>query len=499
MENLLKLKNGSDIRGIAITTPEHTANLTPDTVRLIARGLLAWTKKMAKPQPLIGIGRDSRLSGPELAHALTQELLAGGANVIDFGMATTPAMFMATQFPEFNCDFGIMLTASHLPYFYNGIKIFSKKGGAEKEDIGWILSHADELLQNATPGTLRQADLLTPYAQDMVAKIKKGMHTTSDTPLANMKILVDAGNGAGGFFAEQILKPLGANTTGSQFLNPDGHFPNHMPNPDNKEAMASIKEAVLNHHADLGVIFDTDVDRAAVVTGDGKVLNRNNLIALLSQIILAEHPGTRIVTNSPTTDHLKDFIENLGGIQVRYISGYRNVINKAVALNDAGFDCQLAIETSGHAAFKENYFLDDGAYVIAKILMSLPKLSQEGRSLTDLIANLKQPAETLERRFKITGDNYRSTGESVIAQMADYITEIDGWEVNPANEEGIRVKLSAPYGSGWFLLRMSLHEPLLVLQVENDETNINEKVLKTLQPFFAKFTTVDCSILTTNG
>lgn len=123
------------------------------------------------------------------------------------------------------------------------------------------------------------------------------------------------------------------------------------------------------------------------------------MIAVLSKIILAEHPGTRIVTNSPTSNHLKTFIEALGGQQVRYISGYRNVINKAIELNEAGLDTQLAIETSGHAAFKENFFLDDGAYVIAKLLMMLPQLQQQGTTLDELIAALQQPAETQELRF----------------------------------------------------------------------------------------------------
>lgn len=157
-------------------------------------------------------------------------------------------------------------------------------------------------------------------------------------------------------FAEQVLVPLGADTNGSQFLEPDGHFPNHIPNPDNKEAMASIMEAVLREQADLGIIFDTDVDRSAVVTKSGQPLNRNNMIAVLSKIVLSEHPAASIVTNSPTSTHLKTFIESLGGHQVRYISGYRNVINKAIALNEKGINAQLAIETSGHAAFKENYF-----------------------------------------------------------------------------------------------------------------------------------------------
>lgn len=495
MKNLLELKNGSDIRGIALDTAEAPANLTPETLQLIAFGLIHWFRKNKSGTLTVGIGHDSRLSGPQLSEILKREFSAAGIRVLDFGLATTPALFMATQFSQFDCDFGVMLTASHLPYYYNGLKLFSKTGGAEKEDITFILTHTQKP-QAETGGSITFADLLTPYAGDLVAKIRKGIHAPSEKPLSGMKIIVDAGNGAGGFFAKNVLETLGADTQGSQFLEPDGHFPNHIPNPDNPEAMASIKAAVLENHADLGVIFDTDVDRSAVVTASGEVLNRNNLIAVLSVILLKEHPGTRIVTNSPTTDHLKTFIERHGGKQVRYISGYRNVINKAIQLNHAGLDCQLAIETSGHAAFKENYFLDDGAYVIAKLLMLLPELSKTGRTLEDLIADLQQPAETLELRFNIKGADYSKTGNQVIQALPAFVAQTAGWQIDPENEEGIRVSLSAPYGSGWFLLRMSLHEPLLVLQVENDFSGIQPKFLQTFASFIADFTAIDNRSLT---
>ena len=488
MTTLEKLQNGSDIRGIAITTDEHQANLTPAAMEKIAAGLLRWLQTKTAEKVVIGVGRDSRLSGDRLTDALITALVAQGADVIDFELATTPAMFMSTQFPEFACHAGVMLTASHLPYYFNGVKIFSQQGGAEKEDIHFILSHTEPLTAAAS-GTVKKADILTPYAADMVAKIRRGIEGQPQKPLQGLKIIVDAGNGAGGFFAEKVLQPLGADTSGSQFLEPDGHFPNHIPNPDNKEAMASIQSAVLAQQADLGVIFDTDVDRSAVVTKTGDVLNRNNLIAVLSRIILAEHPGTSIVTNSPTSDHLKIFIEKLGGKQVRYISGYRNVINKAIQLNQIGNDSQLAIETSGHAAFKENYFLDDGAYVIAKILMLLPQLQASGQTLEELIADLKQPVETQEVRFNLAADDYRALGEQVIADLA--ASEMDGWQVDPENDDGIRFTLSAPFGSGWFLLRMSLHEPLLVLQVENDEAGNIPKVLQEIHNFMNSYPNVN--------
>lgn len=463
--SFVDLQNGSDIRGIAIATADEHVTLTETAVKAVASGLHHWLASKGTGPFRVAVGRDSRLSGEMLQQAFMDQLQAEGIDVIDCGLATTPAMFMSTQFAEFACDAGVMLTASHLPYYFNGIKLFSREGGAENTDIQYILTHTQPQLTDH-PGEYQQKDLLTPYAADLVANIRQGMGTTEAQPLAGLKIIVDAGNGAGGFFAEKVLMPLGADTNGSQFLEPDGHFPNHIPNPDNKEAMRSIVDAVLREQADLGIIFDTDVDRSAVVTKSGAPLNRNNMIAVLSKIVLAAHPGTKIVTNSPTSDHLKQFIESLGGQQVRYISGYRNVINKAIRLNAAGEDIQLAIETSGHAAFKENYFLDDGAYVIAKILMILPELQRQGTSLDDLIATLKQPAETQEIRFKINAPDYQSYGRQVIADFGS-INQA-GWTIDPENEEGIRFKVADPYGKGWFLLRMSLHEPLLVLQIEND-------------------------------
>ncbi|EOT49510.1 phosphoglucomutase/phosphomannomutase [Enterococcus sulfureus ATCC 49903] len=489
MGTLASLQNGSDIRGIAIETDEHQANLTPEAVEKIAYGVTSWLMSQKGYQhPLtIGIGRDSRLSGPILVQHFIKALRAQGVQVIDFELATTPAMFMATQFEAFNCDAGIMFTASHLPYYFNEIKIFSRDGGAEKEDIRFILEHS-HLSETKENGELLKADILTPYAADLVKKIKAGMKTDQEQPLKNWHIIVDAGNGAGGFFAKHVLEVLGANTDGSQFLEPDGAFPNHIPNPDNKEAMASIQKAVLAHQADLGVIFDTDVDRSAVVTKSGEVMNRNNLIAVLSQIVLHEYPGTSIVTNSPTSDHVKVFIESLGGKQVRYISGYRNVINKAIALNNEGIDSQLAIETSGHAAFKENYFLDDGAYVIAKILMLLPQLAKEEKSLDELMADLKQPAETKEIRFLIKEDA-RVNGQQVIDSFKTFLPS--GFTLDPENEEGIRMKISEPYGSGWYLLRLSLHEPLLVLQIENDEPGHLKAIAAAIAQQIAHFPVVD--------
>lgn len=487
------LQNGSDIRGIAITTDKHEANLTRERVEAIARGFVTWLKEKTNAsgeQPLrIAIGRDSRLSGPEIMAALLKGMQGYPVEVLDCGMATTPAMFMATLFEDFQVDGSIMITASHLPFEYNGLKFFTKTGGAEKSDITRILDLAAE----RTPApekneqfTVVEKDLLTAYAADLVAKIRKGIPNSAnpDQPLSGRHIIVDAGNGAGGFFAEKVLVPLGADVTGSQFLDPDGHFPNHEPNPDNKEAMRSLREAVLREGADLGIIFDTDVDRSALVDDSGQAFNRNNLIALISAVLLKENPGATIVTNSATSSHLQHFLEGLGGRQDRYLTGYRNVINRAIELNEAGTNAVLAIETSGHAALKENYFLDDGAYLIAKLLMADAQLLQEQQKLADLIADLGQPAETTEYRFTIVQEPVFERGNSIIERFKEHVSGIEDLELVQDHLEGARVNFSGRFGQGWFILRMSLHEPLLVWTIESDEPGKITELVEALMPFF---------------
>src|SRR3712207_2609884 len=138
-------------------------------------------------------------------------------------------------------------------------------------------------------------------------------------------------------------------------------------------------EATLKSGSDLGIIFDTDVDRAAIVGPDGKSINKNSLIALISSILLEEETGATIVTDSVTSNGLAEYIAKKGGIHHRFKRGYKNVINESIRLNNEGVSSPLAIETSGHAALRENYFLDDGAYLIAKILMKAAKMNEKDR------------------------------------------------------------------------------------------------------------------------
>ena len=480
-----KLQNGSDIRGIALEGIEgQHINLTENACKDIGRGFALWLMEQTgkKENLRVAVGRDSRLSGPTLCDWICQAMVEQGLHVTNFGMASTPAMFMSTVTEGYRFDGSVMITASHLPFNRNGFKFFTENGGLEKGDIKQILAYASSDQTTGAPaGTLVDGSFMDTYGMILADKIRAA--TGDDKPLDGFRIVVDAGNGAGGFYVDKVLKPLGANTDGSRYLDPDGSFPNHIPNPEDKDAMASITAAVKETNADLGIIFDTDVDRAGAVLSDGSELNRNRIIAMLSAILLRDHPGTTIVTDSITSTGLADFITKLGGVHHRFKRGYKNVINESIRLNNLGQDSQLAIETSGHGAFKENYFLDDGAYIVTKLLIELARGKKNGYTLESLIADLAEPAESVEFRMNIQLEDFKEYGQKVIDDLTAYAQNQPGWSLAPSNYEGVRVNI----GDGWFLLRLSLHDPLLPLNIESNSVGGAKKIASELTAFLAGY------------
>lgn len=492
-----KLQNGTDIRGVGSEGIEgQPVNLTDEVAYRIGASFIIWlSNKKGKEKGLlrVGIGRDSRLSGPRLLAKLIEGMTDQGATVNDAGYASTPAMFMSTVADGFCYDGAVMITASHLPFNRNGMKFFTSEGGLEKKDIGEILACAERGdFPHEEKGLVRQVDFMDTYAGILLGKIRKA--AGEQRPLEGSRILVDAGNGVGGFFVEKVLKPLGADTTGSQFLEPDGSFPNHIPNPEDKDAIASVVKAVKENHAELGIVFDTDVDRAGAVDGSGRAINKNRLIALISAILLEETPGTTIVTDSVTSVGLAKFIAAKGGVHHRFKRGYKNVINESKRLNASGVDSQLAMETSGHGALKENYFLDDGAYLMVKILIKMAQLKKEGKTLFDVIADLEEPAESLEYRIKILLEDCKPYAEDVIAKVQAFVEASDKLELAPDNYEGIR----AAYGknkASWFLLRMSLHDPIMPLNIEGETAEEAEELKEMLIQLLKPFDKLDTSVL----
>ena len=487
MKNYKNLKSGTDIRGVASDIFGKEITLTAEAVRDITYGFVKFLEKRlskSSEQLTVALGHDSRITADEISDNVKSVLTDYGVKVLDCGLASTPAMFMSTIHTA--ADASIQITASHHPSDRNGLKFFLPEGGLDSPDIVEIISCAETEKEpfDGQKGEIQPIDFMSVYSGILRKIICDGLgEREEDKPLSGFHIVVDAGNGAGGFYAENVLAALGADTEGSVCLEPDGMFPNHIPNPENEAAMNSIRNAVLSSNADLGVIFDTDVDRAGCVDSRGDEINRNRLIALSAAIVMEKEPGAAIVTDSVTSSGLKIFIEDvLGGHHHRFKRGYKNVINEAVRLCNSGINAPLAIETSGHAALKENYFLDDGAYLVTKIIIKMVNLKKEGKTIDDLISKLKEPAASKELRFGIIPEDFAKTGNMIIDAVEKYAEKND-WNIADDNREGIRVSIK----SGWFLLRLSVHDPIMPLNIEADDADdmaeIANSVFEALKPF----------------
>ena len=526
-----KLQNGSDIRGVALATPDGPeVNLTEEVAERIALGFLVFLKKRLNKSfsaLRISVGRDSRITGPKISKAVCEAMAQSGAVIMDAGLASTPAMFMSTVFPEFDCDGAIMITASHMPPNRNGLKFFTKGGGLEKQDISEILEEADSSdlfskISNAegrAGGTHlsvmdnppKQVALMDRYSAHLRDIIKKGL--SEELPLKGMNITVDAGNGAGGFYANNVLEPLGADISSSQFLEPDGTFPNHIPNPEDKNAMESICQKVKESKSHFGLIFDTDVDRASAVDENGREIAHNGIVAMAAALIAKDYPGTTVVTDSVTSNQLTEFLtKSLGLKHLRYKRGYRNVIGKAIELDSSGIDSQLAIETSGHAAFKQNYYLDDGAYLATLMVIEAAKLFREGKGISQIIAGLEEPAQSMEFRLPfdreiLSRDNldFSESGDKIIKALTAAVlesklvrkntdTSLDCALAEP-NYEGVRIDFLDPDIQGWLLLRKSLHDPIMPLNVESMAADGCKKIIEAIKPVLADYPELDISLL----
>ncbi len=488
-DELMKLKSGSDIRGAAVETENEKVQLTDEVVESVCTAFVRWYKaKFGCSDFTVAVGHDSRISADRIRKAAISAFCAEGAYVYDCGLCATPAMFMAVVSDIKVCA-SLEITASHHPYQKNGLKFFTPNGGLEGFEVEEILDLAYDIEKGNKTGEVKEYDFMNVYSAHLRKIIIEAVND-GDKPLTGLKISVDAGNGAGGFYSENVLAPLGADVSASQFSEPDGMFPNHIPNPENPVAMESTQKMVLSSHSDFGVIFDTDVDRMGCVSSDGKEINRNRLVALASAIALQNNEGGTVVTDSLTSDGLREFIEKkLGGKQLRYKRGYKNVIDKAIELNKNGVNCPLAIETSGHAALRENYFLDDGAYLAAKIISLAALLKKKGKDINSLISELKEPAESVEIRIPINENDFKTYGQNVIDSLTSYAQSNPDWEIEKENYEGVRVN----FNGGWFLLRLSVHDPILPLNIECEEKGLSAKVASEIKAFAQKFDKLDLS------
>ena len=458
----------SFLRGTVIRAREEL--LTDDFCRRLGYVFALWLAEKMNVTPdavAVAIGCDSRSSGPRLMRAFADGLTAADSDVFDCGLATTPAMQMSMELEDADIHGAVMVTASTSPEDMNGFKFYSREGALTAEDVWQLLVRAESAV---VPRRLvRKLSLIDEYKQRLTRQVREFMDEDVALPLLGLHVVVDASNGSGGFYAD-MLSSLGADITGSFGLEPTGRFNAHSPNPESPEALDKLSAAVVENEADIGVMLDVDADRVAIVDSRGKAINRNRLIALIAAILLEDEPGLTFVTDSVTSSGLSRFITEWGGTHYRFRRGYRNVIDEAKRLQAEGINVPVAIETSGHAAMAENYFIDDGMYLATKVECEAMWRKRDGLSLSSLIDELQEPVETLEARLPIVQDDYRTAAGYVIEAVLSNTLSNPAWRLAPDNREGVRILFSLDGGvdNAWFMLRLSVHDPVMVLSAESE-------------------------------
>ncbi|SHN23007.1 phosphomannomutase / phosphoglucomutase [Pseudomonas asturiensis] len=417
-----------DIRGVVGDT------LSAETAYWIGRAI--GSESLAQNEPNVSVGRDGRLSGPELVEQLIQGLHDSGCHVSDVGLVPTPALYYAANVLAGKT--GVMLTGSHNPKDYNGFKIVIAGDTLANEQIQALHERIKTNNLTSQKGSITKVDILDRYFKQI----------KDDIVMARkLKVVVDCGNGAAGVIAPQLIEALGCEVI-SLFAEVDGNFPNHHPDPGKLENLQDLIAKVNETGADLGLAFDGDGDRVGVVTNKGNVVYPDRLLMLFALDVLKRNPGADIIFDVKCTRRLTPLISEHGGRPVMWKTGH-SLIKKEMKKSGA----LLAGEMSGHIFFKERWFgFDDGIYSAARLLEIL---SQESTSAEDLFETFPNDISTPEINIKVTDVTKFSIIEALEkdAQWGDAkLTSIDGVRVD--------------YPKGWGLVRASNTTPVLVLRFE---------------------------------
>jgi phosphomannomutase/phosphoglucomutase len=433
-----------DIRGIVGKT--LTAEITE------AIGHAIGSEAVARKQQAIVIGRDGRLSGPELSQALARGIQKAGIDVIDVGMVATPMTYFAAY--ELKTNSAVMVTGSHNPPDYNGLKMVL---GGETLAGDMIQALRERLEKNDLAhgsGSYKQQDIARAYIDRIV----------SDVKLARpMKIIIDAGNGVAGAFAPTLFKKLGCEVT-ELFCEVDGNFPNHHPDPSQPKNLQDLIKALKESDAEIGLAFDGDGDRLGIVTKDGQIIFPDRQLMLFAADVLSRNPGAEIIFDVKSTRKLFGWIKERGGKPLLWKTGHSFIKAK---MKETG--ALLAGEMSGHIFFKERWYgFDDGLYAGSRMLEYLSKQTDINATLHGLPDTVNTPELNITMA---EGEHYALMNllqKTAKFTGADEVIKLDGLRVE--------------YPDGFGLARPSNTTPVIVLRFEAD----TEIALKRIQEDFRR-------------
>ncbi len=438
-----------DIRGIV------GKSLTPETVELIGKALGSEAKR--RGGKVISIGRDGRLSGPLFAQALARGIQSTGINVIDIGMVATPMVYFAAYY--FNTGSAVMITGSHNPPDYNGIKMVIEGETLALDAIQALKRRIDanDFETATTPGTYETRDLNDAYIARIVGDAKLSRP---------MKIVVDCGNGAPGAYAPKLFRAMGCEVT-ELFCEVDGTFPNHHPDPAQPKNLQDVIRTLKETDAELGLAFDGDGDRLGVVTKDGEIIFPDRQLMLFAADVLSRVPGGEVIFDVKSSRNLFKWVRDHGGRPTMYKTGH-----SLLKLEMKRTGAPIAGEMSGHIFFKERWYgFDDALYCGARLLEIVSKFADANvplKALPDAISTPELNWQLKEGEPHALVEQIRKTGGFVGA------TEV-------ITIDGVRVE----YPDGFGLARASNTTPVIVLRFEAE----TEAGLKRIQEDFRRVLT----------
>lgn len=442
-----------DIRGIVGKT------LTPDIVQAIGQAL--GSEAIARKQHTICIGYDGRLSGPELADALSLGIRKAGVNVIQLGMVATPMVYFAAYALGTAC--GVMVTGSHNPPDYNGLKMVLAGETLSGETIQSLRVRIESGDLTSGEGTESQHDIAASY----INKIASDVSLTR-----GMKIAVDCGNGVAGAYAKKLYEALGCQVQ-ELFCEVDGHFPNHHPDPSVPENLEDLIKALAEDDAEIGLAFDGDGDRLGVVTKDGNIIYPDRQLMLFAEEVLQRNQGATIIYDVKSTRNLAPWIKARQGKPLMWKTGHSLVKAK---IKETSAD--LAGEMSGHVFFNDLvdsnhpekgrrwYGFDDGLYSGARLLEILSAVANPSATLNALPESVSTPEQHIQMQEGEPHALIAALQQSAKFEGATDVITIDGLRVE--------------YADGFGLMRPSNTTPVIVLRFEAD----NEAALKRIQNTF---------------
>ena len=417
-----------DIRGIVGET------LGPDDARAIGRGFATLLRRAGGHR--VAVGRDGRLSSPELEAALIEGLTGAGCDVVRIGMGPTPMLYYAEATLE--VDGGIQITGSHNPGNYNGFKMVFQHRPFFGEDIQTLGKMAAEGDWETGSGTVSDADVIDNYVGRLLAGYSGGAY----------RIGWDCGNGASGPVVEKLVKQLpGEHYT--LFTDVDGNFPNHHPDPTEEKNLEDLRRLVAEKQLDFGLAFDGDGDRLGAIDGEGRVIWGDQLLSILAVPVLREVPGATVIADVKASQMLYDRIAELGGEPLMWKTGHSLIKTK---MKETG--APLAGEMSGHIFFAHDYYgFDDAQYAAVRLIRAVHVI---GKSMTQIRSEMPQLVNTPELRFQVDESRKFAIVEEVLDRL-----EAQGAEVN--RTDGARVNTA----DGWWLLRASNTQDVLVARAES--------------------------------